>query len=64
ANVITLSEQALYKIALLVGVVNDEMLISNLLKEMRSVKNIKKHQKTSKNIKRYWKPEMSHFLLT
>ncbi|WP_050800251.1 hypothetical protein [Lactococcus cremoris] len=44
ANVITLSEQALYKIALLVGVVNDEMLISNLLKEMRSVKNIKKYQ--------------------
>ncbi|AJA58149.1 hypothetical protein QI18_04765 [Lactococcus lactis subsp. lactis] len=42
ANVVTLSEQALYKIAHLIGVTNDEMLISNLLKEMRSVKNIKK----------------------
>ncbi|MDG4990374.1 hypothetical protein [Lactococcus lactis] len=44
ANLITLSEQALYKIAHLLGVKNDEMLISNLLKEMRSIKNIKKYQ--------------------
>ncbi|MCC4119542.1 hypothetical protein [Lactococcus lactis] len=44
ANLINLSEQALYKIAHLLGVKNDEMMISNLLKEMRSIKNIKKYQ--------------------
>ena len=44
ANLINLSEQALYKIAHLLGVKNDEIMISNLLKEMRSIKNIKKYQ--------------------